>query len=216
FGIGRSGEGPYGDGARVNRRLARADDFDALDDRLGLIKRQCAARANGVYRHWVAEPVEDDLLSPRAEEICGGNLWNRSAAIVRNERFAGLRQDVVGKHLVGARAIVETAGLPGKHDYRSPFGGLHVDKGKLIGVRKQIRKHARKNNRVVAHAFEDEEVPRNGLADDDLVASVEIEIGDYGITQINEAPRNYVIENQIHLIVRSGFENFQRRRKAAE
>src|SRR5205823_9961484 len=68
----------------------------------------------------------------------------------------------------------------------------------------------------VAHAFEDEEVPRNGLADDDLFASVEIEIGDYGITQIKEVRPNYVIENQIHLIIRRGFENFQRRRKAAE
>src|SRR5213078_2301466 len=95
FGIGRSGDGPYGDGARVNRCFARGDDFDALDDRWALVKRQRASRANGVDRHWVAEPVEDDLLSPRAEEICGGNLWNRAAAIVRNERFARLREDIV-------------------------------------------------------------------------------------------------------------------------
>src|SRR5213078_4100618 len=174
------------------RCFARGDDFDALDDRWALVKGQRASRANGVDRHWVAEPVEDDLLSPRSEEICGGNLWNRGAAIVRNERFARLREDIVGKHLIGARTIVETSELPGEHDYWSTFGGVHVDKGKLIGVRKQIRKHARKNNRVVAHAFEDEEVPRNGLADDDLVASVEIEIGDYGITQIKEVRPNYV------------------------
>src|SRR5207237_5714988 len=151
FGIRRSGDGSYGDGTRVNRRLARADDFEALDDRWALVKCQRTARANGVDRHWVAEPVEDDLLSPRAEEICGGNLWNRGAAIVRNERFASLRENVVGKHLVGERAIVETAGLPGEHDYRSTFGGLHVDKGDLISVKKRMRNHARKNNRVVAH-----------------------------------------------------------------
>src|SRR5262249_55336106 len=129
FQIRRSGDGPYGDGARVNGGLARADDFDALDDRWGLGKRQRAARANGVDRHWVAEPVENDLLSPRSEEICGGNLWNRGAAIVRNVRFACLREDIVGKHLVGARAVVEIARLPSEHHYRSPFGGLHVNKG---------------------------------------------------------------------------------------
>ena len=70
-----------------------------------------------------------------------------------------------------------------------------------------MRKHAGKNNRVVAHAFEHEDVPPLSLGDDDLVASVEIEIRDYGIAQIRE-PRTYVIENQIHLIVRRRFENF--------
>src|SRR5207253_2510475 len=155
-------------------------DFDALDDRWALVKCQRTARANGVDRHWVAEPVEDDLLSPRAEEICGGNLWNRGAAIVRNEGFARLREHVVGKHLIGARSIVALVGLAGEHEYRSPFGGLHVNKGELIGVEKRMRKHARKNDRVIAHAFEDENVPPLSLGDDDLVASVEIEIGDYG------------------------------------
>src|SRR5207248_102791 len=77
----------------------------------------------------------------------------------------------------------------------------------------RMRKHARKNDRVIAHAFEDENVPPLSLGDDDLVASVEIEIGDYGITQINA---KYLIENQIHLIVRRGFENFQRPRKASK
>src|SRR5215467_2295648 len=79
-----------------------------------------------------------------------------------------------------------------------------------------MRKHPRKNNRVVTHAFENEEVPLGGgLADDDLVASVDIEIGNYGVTEFN-AVANHVIENQIHLIVRRGLENFQRRRKAGE
>src|ERR1043166_6283972 len=61
FGIGRSRNGPYGDRTRVNRRLARPDDFDALVDRWAIVKRQRAARADGIDRHWAAEPVEDDL-----------------------------------------------------------------------------------------------------------------------------------------------------------